>query len=165
MPGIDALPPGRIPRRPIVITPFGAEARPSPHGADTVEHRPSIEPVPPSTDHPKSTDTPREPDHDHRDEQTEEIIGRDEINDLEAILSVVNTDEADGRHVVHSEYDTIFTWDYEKGQRPKLNKLYEKAKKAQWNGQTDLPWETDVDQEKLVASRPRPTVASEPGST
>ena len=53
---------------------------------------------------------------------------------------------------VHSVYDTIFTWDYEKGQRPKLDKLYEKAKKAQWNGQTDLPWETEVDQEKLVVA-------------
>ena len=81
---------------------------------------------------------------------TEDIIGRKEVDDLEAILSVVGTEESDGRHVVHSEYDSIFTWDYEKGARPKLNKLYEKAKNAQWNGETDLPWETDVDQEKLV---------------
>ena len=81
---------------------------------------------------------------------TEDIIGRKEVDDLEAILSVVGTEEADGRHVVHSEYDSIFTWDYEKGARPKLNKLYEKAKNAQWNGETDLPWDTDVDQEKLV---------------
>ncbi|MGH9096848.1 MAG: hypothetical protein ACRDWB_05435, partial [Acidimicrobiales bacterium] len=63
---------------------------------------------------------------------TEDIIGRDEINDFEAILSVVGTDDADGKHSVHSDYDTIFTWDYAKGSRPKLNKLYEKAKKAQW---------------------------------
>jgi hypothetical protein len=84
--------------------------------------------------------------------ETVEIIGRDDINDLEAILSVVNTDVDEERHAVHSVYDTIFTWDYEKGQRPKLEKLYEKAKKAQWNGQTDLPWETDVDQEALVVA-------------
>jgi hypothetical protein len=51
---------------------------------------------------------------------------------------------------VRSTYDSIFTWDYEKGTRPKLNKLYEKAKGAQWNGETDLPWDTDVDQERLV---------------
>ncbi len=81
---------------------------------------------------------------------TEDIIGRKDVDDLEAILSVVGTEEPDGRHVVHSEYDSIFTWDYEKGARPKLHKLYEKAKNAQWNGETDLPWETDVDQEKLV---------------
>jgi hypothetical protein len=84
--------------------------------------------------------------------ETVDIIGRDDINDLEAILSVVNTDVDEVRHAVHSVYDTIFTWDYEKGQRPKLEKLYEKAKKAQWNGQTDLPWETDVDQEALVVA-------------
>jgi len=80
----------------------------------------------------------------------EAIIGRQELDDLEAILAVVGTQEAFGRHVVHSNYDSIFTWDYEKGTRPKLNKLYEKAKNAQWNGETDLPWDTDVDQEKLV---------------
>ena len=83
---------------------------------------------------------------------TADIIGRDDINDLEAILSVVNTDADEAMHGVHSVYDTIFTWDYEKGQRPKLEKLYEKAKRAQWNGQTDLPWETDVDQEALVVA-------------
>ncbi|MGA2521244.1 MAG: ferritin-like domain-containing protein [Acidimicrobiales bacterium] len=83
---------------------------------------------------------------------TADIIGRDDVNDLEAILSVVNTDATEEQHGVHSVYDTIFTWDYEKGQRPKLEKLYEKAKRAQWNGQTDLPWDTDVDQEKLVVA-------------
>ena len=88
---------------------------------------------------------------------TEEIIGRAEIDDFEAILSVVGTEEADGRHVVHSDYDSIFTWDYEKGARPKLNKLYEKAKGAQWNGETDLPWETEVDQEKLVREQAEAT--------
>jgi hypothetical protein len=83
---------------------------------------------------------------------TAEIIGRDDINDLEAILSVVNTDTSEEIHAVHSVYDTIFTWDYEKGQRPKLDKLYEKAKKAQWNAQTDLPWDTEVDQRQLVVA-------------
>ena len=81
---------------------------------------------------------------------TADIIGRDDINDLEAIMSVVNTDADEALHAVHSNYDTIFTWDYEKGQRPKLDKLYEKAKTAQWNAQTDLPWDTEVDQEQVV---------------
>jgi hypothetical protein len=81
---------------------------------------------------------------------TEEIIGRKDVNDLEAILSVVNTDQSEVLHGVHSEYDANFTWDYEKGKRPRLDKLYEKAKKAQWNAQTDLPWDTPVDQEQLV---------------
>jgi hypothetical protein len=81
-----------------------------------------------------------------------EILGREDVNDLEAILSVVNDDWDEDIHSVRSHYDTIFTWDYEKGQRPKLDKLYEKAKKTQWNGQTDLPWDIDVDQEKLVVA-------------
>jgi hypothetical protein len=85
----------------------------------------------------------------------EQIIGRQELDDLEAILSVVGTEDADGRHVIASSYDSIFTWDYEKGARPRLNKLYEKAKDAQWNGETDLPWTTDVDQEKLVVEAAR----------
>jgi len=81
-----------------------------------------------------------------------EIIGREDVNDLEAILAVVNEDWDEQSHVVRSHYDTYFTWDYEKGQRPKLDKLYEKAKKTQWNGQTDLPWDTEVDQEQLVVA-------------
>ncbi len=81
---------------------------------------------------------------------TKDIIGRNEIDDFEAILSVVGTEEEDGRHPVDSEYESIFTWDYEKGERPKLTKLYEKAKNAQWNAETDLPWDTEVDQERLV---------------
>jgi hypothetical protein len=80
----------------------------------------------------------------------EEIIGRSDINDLEAILSITNSDVDAAVHSVKSEYDTIFTWDYEKGARPKLNRLYEKAKTSMWNGETDLPWETEVDQEKVV---------------
>jgi hypothetical protein len=78
------------------------------------------------------------------------LIGRDQINDLEAILAVSNTDVNDVEHKVRSEYDTLFTWDYEKGSRAKLARLYEKAKTSQWNGETDLPWETPVDQEQLV---------------
>ena len=78
------------------------------------------------------------------------IIGREEINDLSAILSVSNTALDEVIHTVHSDYDTLFTWDYEKGARPKLNRLYEKAKGSMWNGETDLPWDTEVDQEKMV---------------
>ncbi|MEY2566406.1 MAG: hypothetical protein QOE35_935 [Actinomycetota bacterium] len=80
----------------------------------------------------------------------EELIGRSDINDLEAILSVTNTERDAVIHTVESNYDTIFTWDYEKGQRPKLNRLYEKAKTSMWNGETDLPWDTEVDQEQVV---------------
>ena len=80
------------------------------------------------------------------------LIGRDQVNDLAAILAVTNTDVDATDHVVRSDYDTLFTWDYEKGARPKLNRLYEKAKTAQWNGETDLPWDTPVDQEAVVVA-------------
>ncbi len=79
-----------------------------------------------------------------------DIIGREDINDLEAILAVTNTERDAVVSHVQSHYDTIFTWDYEKGHRPKLNRLYEKAKTSMWNGETDLPWETEVDQEAVV---------------
>jgi hypothetical protein len=80
----------------------------------------------------------------------EDLIGRDDVNDLEAILAITNTDVDEVIHSVKDNAAAIFTWDYEKGQRPALNKLYEKAKNAQWNGETDLPWETEVDQEYVV---------------
>src|SRR5277367_5317933 len=80
----------------------------------------------------------------------EEIIGREDVNDLEAILEVVGHEDADGMHAVADNCEAQITWDYEKGARPKLDKLYEKAKKAQWNGSTDLPWELEVDQVALA---------------
>jgi hypothetical protein len=79
-----------------------------------------------------------------------DIIGRDDINDLEAVLSFVGHYEADGYHRVPDNCPAEFTWDYEKGAKPQLDRLYEKAKKAQWNGQTDLDWTIEVDQEKVV---------------
>jgi hypothetical protein len=82
---------------------------------------------------------------------TEEILGRDEMNDIEAILSVTNTDLDEVEHVVKNNADSIFTWDYSLA-RPALRKLYEKAKTGQWNATTDVPWDTDVDLERVVAA-------------
>ena len=81
----------------------------------------------------------------------EEIIGRSEINDIEAILSVCNTDPNEVQHSVRGGGDTIFTWDYSLA-RPQLRKLYEKAKTGQWNGSTDLDWNTSVDIEKTITA-------------
>ena len=67
------------------------------------------------------------------------------VDDLERILAITNTNVDEVVNHVQSHYDSIFTWDYEKGARPGLNKLYEKAKLSQWNGETDLPWDTEVD--------------------
>jgi hypothetical protein len=80
-----------------------------------------------------------------------DILGRAELNDLEAIISISNTDVTEAIHAVKDNADAIFTWDYEKGARPALNKLYEKAKGAQWNGETDLDWSIEVDPEKVLA--------------
>ena len=82
----------------------------------------------------------------------EELIGRADVNDLEAILSITAQDVDEVIHAVKDNTDALFTWNYEKGERPALNKLYEKAKTAQWNGETDLPWDTDVDPEKTALS-------------
>jgi hypothetical protein len=84
--------------------------------------------------------------------EMEALIGRAEINDLEAILSVVNNDTASILHQVRDNADAIFTWDYEKGARPALDKLYEKAKRSQWNASTDLDWSIEVDQEQVVVA-------------
>jgi len=80
---------------------------------------------------------------------TEDLIGRTDVNDLEAILAVTNTDVDEVVRAVKDNADAIFTWDYERS-RPKLGRLYEKAKTSMWNGETDLPWETPVDQQAVV---------------
>ncbi|HEU5151428.1 MAG TPA: ferritin-like domain-containing protein, partial [Iamia sp.] len=81
---------------------------------------------------------------------TSEDADRARMADLEAILSVSNTDVDEAIHTVQDNADAIFTWDYEKGARPSLEKLYEKAKHSQWNGQTDLDWSIEVDQEEFA---------------
>ncbi|MGH9136730.1 MAG: ferritin-like domain-containing protein [Acidimicrobiales bacterium] len=70
--------------------------------------------------------------------------------DADAILAVQAPDPSRGVTSVVDAAPALFTWDYTKGERPALNKLYEKAKGAQWNGETDLPWATDVDPEQLA---------------
>jgi hypothetical protein len=78
------------------------------------------------------------------------IVGREDLHDIEAILSVVGSDEGEIIRAVQDNAPALFTWNYEKGERPALNRLYEKAKTSQWNGETDLPWDTEVDQEAVV---------------
>jgi hypothetical protein len=78
-----------------------------------------------------------------------ELIGRDDVDDIEAILAITNTAADELSHEVTANAQAVFTWDYEQT-RAKLHKLYEKAKTSQWNGTTDLPWDTDVDQEEVV---------------
>jgi hypothetical protein len=70
--------------------------------------------------------------------------------DLEAILAVTNIDTSEVLHGVPTAGEARFTWDYAKGARPALDKLYEKAKTSQWNGATDLDWDADVDPERVA---------------
>jgi para-aminobenzoate N-oxygenase AurF len=101
---------------------------------------------------------------------TEEMIGRKDVNDVDAIVAITNTTDDEVVHLVTDNAPSIFTWDYERS-RPALGKLYEKAKTSQWNGETDLDWSTPVDPEKLAeemwSARRFPAflaLASAPGS-
>ena len=93
---------------------------------------------------------------------TADIIGREDPNDLDAILGITNTDVDEIIHDVNASVDTLFTWNYERS-RPALSKLYEKAKTSQWNVTTDLDWSIDVDQEKEVSNTPGIGMAVEAG--
>ena len=60
------------------------------------------------------------------------------IDDL--ARTVTRDDREAATRAVPSAYDVQFTWDYAKGERPALTKLYEKAKTSQWNAETDIDW-------------------------
>ena len=79
-----------------------------------------------------------------------EMLGRTDVNDFAEIFAFVGDPDESTDHSVKDNCDAVFTWNYDKGERPKLDKLYEKAKRSQWNGSTDLPWDTEVDQERLA---------------
>jgi len=76
-----------------------------------------------------------------------DIIGRDYANDVDAIIDIARAND-NPDEVIHSVVDNaeaIFTWNYDKGERAKLDRLYEKAKTSQWNASTDLDWSIEVD--------------------
>ena len=81
----------------------------------------------------------------------------DYANDPERIgeISMWNPDVSSLIHAVEDNCDAIFTWGYDKGERKPLDKLYEKAKTSQWNGQTDLDWSIEVDPEALASAGAR----------
>ena len=85
------------------------------------------------------------------EKDTKDILGRDDVNDIEAILNITNTDVDEVIHAVRDDSEALFTWDYSLA-RPNLRRLYEKAKTGQWNATTDLPWETPVDVEATIAA-------------
>jgi hypothetical protein len=86
----------------------------------------------------------------------QEILGRVDVNDVDAIMEIAqfNSNRDEVVHRVDNKADTLFVWDYEKGARPKLDKLYEKAKRSQWNASTDLDWSIEVDPTKVLQDVP-----------
>src|SRR5438128_6787825 len=48
-----------------------------------------------------------------------------------------------------TSFDTSYAWNYG-NVKEGLGALYEKAKPDQWNGTTQLPWNTDVDPERGI---------------
>ena len=84
----------------------------------------------------------------------QEILDRESMDDVDAIAAF-NPDPVEVLHAVQDQADALFTWDYSKGARPRLDKLYEKAKVSQWNAQTDLDWSIEVDLEALMANSVR----------
>ncbi len=89
------------------------------------------------------------------DDRQVPVEGSDVSDDperLAAVLSIVNRGENLSDHRVRAEIDTLFTRDYRKGVRPQLQRLYEKAKHSQWDAETDLPWELEIDMDEVVRS-------------
>ena len=86
----------------------------------------------------------------------QELIDRDEANDLDAILSVANPLHRRRRSPWWPTTPTPSSrGTTRRAPGPALNKLYEKAKTSQWNGETDLDWSIDVDQEAIAVLRQR----------
>ena len=82
-------------------------------------------------------------------EPERQFLGRDDVDSVEAILADDSIDFGEVVHPTPARGDAIFTWDYERT-RAGLGKLYEKAKRSQWNGSTDLDWSTPVDPERVA---------------
>lgn len=88
------------------------------------------------------------------DRLTADQLGDSVEAEIDAMLAAYSRFELDAAvqavQEVDLSADALFTWDYERV-RPGLSKLYEKAKHSQWDGATDLPWETEVDPEAVAA--------------
>jgi hypothetical protein len=54
-----------------------------------------------------------------------------------------------GLEAILTSFDTLYQWDYGCA-RTELQELYEKGKREQWNGATELDWKTSVDPESEI---------------
>ena len=55
----------------------------------------------------------------------------------------------DELETILTSFDTSYAWNYG-NVKAGLRDLYEKAKREQWNGTTQLAWDTDVDPERGI---------------
>ena len=83
-------------------------------------------------------------------DETGERTAEERLEAFEQVVCQANIDPHAEIRKVQDNAEAIFTWDYKKGRREKLDKLYEKAKTSQWNASTDLDWSSDVDVEKVA---------------
>lgn len=73
------------------------------------------------------------------------------LDTTEALWSIPSRSPDEISRLVPSAMPSCFTWDYSRSGLS-LDRLYEKAKRSQWNATSDLPWETDVDPEREAMS-------------
>lgn len=78
-------------------------------------------------------------------------LHRFDAADIDQILAVATPANGEKTRYVEGRVDALFTWEYERDFTA-LDRLYEKAKRSQWNATTDLPWDTQVDAEREAES-------------
>ncbi|MDG1846687.1 MAG: ferritin-like domain-containing protein [Acidimicrobiales bacterium] len=83
--------------------------------------------------------------------KTSDLSQEQRLEAFEDVVCQANINPHAEIRKVQDNSDAIFTWDYKKGRREKLDKLYEKAKSSQWNASTDLDWSSDVDVERIAS--------------
>src|SRR5438046_9686012 len=73
--------------------------------------------------------------------------GRLRAMDQAAVNQLVSLDQE--LETILTSFDTSYAWNYG-NVKEGLRDLYEKAKRDQWNGTTQLAWDTDVDPERGI---------------
>jgi hypothetical protein len=73
----------------------------------------------------------------------------DQLAEIDSILANSSLTFGDSAHATERRGDALFTWDYDRS-RDGLVRLYEKAKRSQWNASDDLDWSIEVDPEAVA---------------
>jgi hypothetical protein len=58
----------------------------------------------------------------------------------QSVATVSDTDKRAMIRAVESTFDTLFTFDYDQGERRPIDALYRKAKTSQWDSDLDIDW-------------------------